>query len=319
MRRRGRCCSRRSLPDRCLWQAQPSGTPARAITQTSGAAHAGPCGRVTSPRRYRHVIWIRMENHSYGSIIGSRQAPYINLLAARCGLAVNYHNISHPSLPNYIAATSGLGYAQLRRFSSDCNPVPACSTRARSIFAQGETLAGLPAVHACRCHRNNAGEYAVRHNPPPYYTRLRRLRPASMCTIHNWPRPGRRPPARVLVHHAQPDQRHARRHHRRRETVPGPPNYRRSGQPANTAAAPPPYSSSGTKAKAAPAQRCASNTTDVGCHVTTIVISPSTRPGTRSARLFNHYSLLGTAEQLLRLPKLGRARSSATMTSAFNL
>ena len=58
---------------------------------------------------------------------------------------------------------------------------------------------------------------------------------------------------------------------------------------------------------------------DRGCHVATIVISPSTKPGTRSATLFNHYSLLGTAEQLLGLPPLGRAASFPTMTSAFNL
>ncbi len=38
-----------------------------------------------------------------------------------------------------------------------------------------------------------------------------------------------------------------------------------------------------------------------------------------SATLFNHYSLLGTAEQLLGLPALGAASSSPTMTAAFNL
>jgi hypothetical protein len=46
-----------------------------------------------------------MENHSHGDIIGSPQAPYIDSLAAECGLAAIYHNISHPSLPNYLGAT----------------------------------------------------------------------------------------------------------------------------------------------------------------------------------------------------------------------
>jgi hypothetical protein len=49
------------------------------------------------------------------------------------------------------------------------------------------------------------------------------------------------------------------------------------------------------------------------------VISPSTRPGTRSGKHFNHYSLLGTAEQLLGLPKLGRAAFIPTMATAFRL
>jgi hypothetical protein len=67
------------------------------------------------------------------------------------------------------------------------------------------------------------------------------------------------------------------------------------------------------------ALQCATNTTDVGCRVATIVISPSTRPGTRSGVLFNHYSLLGTAEQLLRLRRLGRASAFPTLTAAFRL
>jgi hypothetical protein len=49
------------------------------------------------------------------------------------------------------------------------------------------------------------------------------------------------------------------------------------------------------------------------------VISPSTKASTKSRKLFNHYSLLGTAEQLLHLPRPGLASSFATMTSVFNL
>jgi hypothetical protein len=45
------------------------------------------------------------------------------------------------------------------------------------------------------------------------------------------------------------------------------------------------------------------------------VISPSTRPAT----LFNHYSLLRTAEQLPGLPLLGRAAGYLSMVAAFHL
>ena len=64
---------------------------------------------------------------------------------------------------------------------------------------------------------------------------------------------------------------------------------------------------------------CTANTTDPSCLVATMVISPSTPAGATSATLFNHYSLLGTAEQLLGLPALGQAASYPTMTAAFNL
>ena len=60
-------------------------------------------------------------------------------------------------------------------------------------------------------------------------------------------------------------------------------------------------------------------TTDSSCHVATIVISPTTPPGTTSGAFFSHYSLLGTTEQLLGLPKLAQAASSPTMTAAFHL
>jgi hypothetical protein len=66
-------------------------------------------------------------------------------------------------------------------------------------------------------------------------------------------------------------------------------------------------------------EACATNTTDASCQVATIIISPSTPAGATSATLFNHYSLLGTTEQLLGLPALGAASSAALMTNAFNL
>jgi hypothetical protein len=137
----------------------------------SPSAHR-PCGVLAAPRRYRHVIWIWMENHSYGSIIGSRAAPYVNSLAARCGLATNYHNISHPSLPNYVGGTSGLGFTSLQKFTPDCDPTTGCRTDAPSIFSQGETWKAYEESMPAACGAGNSGEYAVRHNPPPYYSAL---------------------------------------------------------------------------------------------------------------------------------------------------
>ena len=64
---------------------------------------------------------------------------------------------------------------------------------------------------------------------------------------------------------------------------------------------------------------CATNVTDVGCHVATLVISPSTLPGTQSSTLFNHYSMLASTEQLLGLPPLGQAAGANSMIAGFNL
>ena len=90
------------------------------------------CGSLQgAPATYRHVIWIWMENHSYDEIVGSKQAPSTNRLAAECGLATNYHNVTHPSLPNYIAATSG----GTQGIPDDCQPSE-CSRPSQSIFGQ---------------------------------------------------------------------------------------------------------------------------------------------------------------------------------------
>jgi phosphatidylinositol-3-phosphatase len=45
-----------------------------------------------------------MENHTYSQVINS---PYIAKLASQYAVATNYHSVSSPSLPNYLALTSG--------------------------------------------------------------------------------------------------------------------------------------------------------------------------------------------------------------------
>ncbi|HYK84312.1 MAG TPA: alkaline phosphatase family protein [Ktedonobacteraceae bacterium] len=58
-------------------------------------------------KNFQHVFVIMMENTSYASLIGNPNAPWINAAAATYGLATNYTGVTHPSQPNYIAATSG--------------------------------------------------------------------------------------------------------------------------------------------------------------------------------------------------------------------
>jgi len=82
-----------------------------ALNLSSGASATAtisvntPCGSVATTT-YTHVVWIMLENQGY-SVVGSPSAPYFNELSDQCGLATNYYAISHPSLPNYVALTSG--------------------------------------------------------------------------------------------------------------------------------------------------------------------------------------------------------------------
>ena len=61
----------------------------------------------SSLKNFQHVFIIMMENTGYDSLIGNPNAPWINFAAATYGLAKTYYGVTHPSQPNYIAATSG--------------------------------------------------------------------------------------------------------------------------------------------------------------------------------------------------------------------
>jgi hypothetical protein len=153
--------------------AQPAtAQPATARPAATSPSASHPCGTESKPGTYKHVIWIWLENHSYGAILGSSQAPYFNTLAKECAVATNYHNVTHPSLPNYIAATSGLSYSSLQKFLSDCGPSGRCDTSAKSIFGQGESWKSYEESMPSTCDHSNSGNYAVRHNPAAYYTTL---------------------------------------------------------------------------------------------------------------------------------------------------
>lgn len=52
----------------------------------------------------RSVFVIVMENHSYDAAL---QGDFTAKLAQQVGVAADYHGITHPSVPNYLAMTSG--------------------------------------------------------------------------------------------------------------------------------------------------------------------------------------------------------------------
>jgi len=58
-------------------------------------------------KNFQHVFVIMMENTGFDTLIGNSNAPFINAAASNYGLATNYFGVTHPSQPNYIAATSG--------------------------------------------------------------------------------------------------------------------------------------------------------------------------------------------------------------------
>jgi hypothetical protein len=247
-----------------------------------------------------HVVTIVMENKEYGQVIGNRDAPYVNRLARRYGLATRSYGVRHPSLPDYLALTSGSTHG----IDSDCTD---CHVAARNIVDQLEAahlswkayMEDMPTP----CFRGaGAGGYAKKHNPFAYYDdvaadarRCRRVVPFGQLSAD-------------LRHGALPAYAFVS------------PNLCDDTHDCGVAA--------GDRflARLVPVLLRAlgpqgylvltwdEGSSDRGCcggsqggRIATIVAGPLVRRGARDAHPLDHYGVLGTVEDTLGLPKLGAA------------
>jgi phosphatidylinositol-3-phosphatase len=259
---------------------------------------ANPCeDSGAPPATYQHVVWIVFENKSYGSIIGSPDAPYINSLAHACGLATNFFAEAHPSLPNYIAMTSGAtqGITDDSGPSSHLLSVP-------SVFSQlGSGWRSLQESMPANCAKTSSGDYAVRHNPAAYYTNVN-------CAGQDVPL-GSTPDLSAKFTFVTPNLCHDMHDCSIRTGD----DWLAGFMPKVLSS--PEYQAGGTAVFITWDEDDGSSLQ----HIPTIVISPYTTSGTRAGGIYNHYSMLRTTEELLGLSPLGSALSSLSMRSAFGL
>lgn len=287
-----------------------SATSSSTTTATAGASTTGPCGRRASTR-YRHVVWIWMENRSYSAVLGTGgAAPRLAAYAHACGVATDYWAVTHPSLPNYLAATSG----STGGVTSDCDPT-SCPQSRPSLFGQvaasGRRWRGYAENMATRCDRASYDGYAARHNPAVYFTPIR-----ARCLRWDVPMGGSSGAfARALAAPSLPAFAFVT------------PNLCHDGHDCSTATADRWLGLWLGRIVASPAYRAGNTvvfvTWDEGAgsdnRVATVVIGPTVHPGTRFGRRCTHYSLLRTTEQLLGLRLLGHAATARGMLRAFNL
>ena len=264
------------------------------------AASGGPCGRTSSPpAQYDHVVWVVMENKAYGSIIGSSSAPYENQLAAQCGSAVNFFAETHPSLPNYIAMTSGSPQG-----IADDNPPSSHPLDVPSIFSQlGTNWRSLQESMPSNCLLTNSGQYAVKHNPAAYFTNIR-----TDCNALDVPL-------------ADPPDVSAR-------FTFVTPNLCSDTHDCSVATGDAwlqtflgkVFASAEYQAgKTAVFLTWDEDDSSHSNHIATLVAAPSVAPGTAPTATFNHYSMLHTTEEMLGLGFVGNAASATSMRSAFGV
>ena len=119
---------------------------------------------------FDHVFVIVMENHAYSQIMGSPSAPYINSLASSGALATNYHAVTHPSLPNYLALTAGSTFG----ITTDCTRCWVSATNiADRIESSGSTWKGYMEGMPSPCFVGDSYPYVQKHNPFIYFNNIR--------------------------------------------------------------------------------------------------------------------------------------------------
>ena len=272
-----------------------------------------------APAVYKHVIWIWFENTDEQDVVsGSNAGTYTSSLIDRCGLAVNYHNITHPSLPNYVAATSGAlqGAADV----SNCAPSE-CPQSQPSIFDQVQS-AGMQWREYAQSQKGPCSA-----TPDEMYTSL-----ATQCktsevslgepqsgALHNDLASSSLPAFAFVL----PDD----------ANDIGPPADAFLAQwvPAITSSA---SYKDGTTAllitwdeggtDRTPGESCddtehADVTKYPGCQVAFIALGPAVG-ATRTSEYFNHYSLLHSTEEMLGITTyLGKAATAHSMRAALHL
>lgn len=130
----------------------------------------GPCGwRSGPPARYDHVIWVWMENKNTSAVFDSKQAPFLGEIGSECGRATKYVDGGvHPSLPNYIAATSG-GSQGIADDNGPSKHALTVDNIFRQVRAVGKTSRSYNEAMPVACALTSSGRYAVKHNPAAYY------------------------------------------------------------------------------------------------------------------------------------------------------
>ena len=147
-------------------------TPARASTEL--VAQPAPSRRVDK------LLVFVVENHSLGEM--RRGLPYVQGLARRYGYAADYHGLTHPSLPNYLAMVGGSTFGVRDDASPTSHRIHAPTVFGRAL-AHGSTATVYADAMASRCRTvNGPGRYAVRHNPWTYFVDER-----SACQGHDLP------------------------------------------------------------------------------------------------------------------------------------
>jgi hypothetical protein len=133
-------------------------------TKTGGFTYVAP---QTPVPLFDRVFIVVDENQSFANVIGSASMPYLNKLAGRYGLAINYYANTQPSIGNYFWLTTGQVITNDSNFSGTVTG----DNIVRQLNFSGKTwkayAQSLPSVGYTG---GDQYPYVKRHNPFAYFS-----------------------------------------------------------------------------------------------------------------------------------------------------
>jgi phospholipase C len=125
-------------------------------------ARAGPSASASpTPKAPKHVFVIVLENTSYQQAL---RQPYISSLSQQYALATNYSAVGSPSLPNYLAMSSGSTWG----IADDLYHQLPSGGIGSQLSAAGISWKAYMEGFTGDCF-NSPYPYALKHNPFAYY------------------------------------------------------------------------------------------------------------------------------------------------------
>jgi hypothetical protein len=274
-----------------------------------GSAESAAATVAQAPQGSRTVL-IVLENRELGEVIGASDAPYLNQLASQGALAVNYHAITHPSLPNYLALAGGSTFG----IGEDCTDCLASGPNlATQLSASSKSWRAYMGAMPSLCFAGaEAGEYAKRHNPFMYFPSV--TSNPSLCA-RDVPEAQLRPdlahgrlPAFAWISPGLCNDAHSC-------PFGSADQYLRGVVPKLLGALGPDGLLAITFDEGTSNASCCRGA--AGGRVATILLGPRVRRGARLRSAYSEYSLLATIEDRFGLARLRKARTAPALGAAF--